>query len=151
MEKILSIKNGKTLFLKYGYTNLNVYCNCTETERAAILEAVETKGRLTNWSKIKQELFPPVKKKINTGTIQEAHNKTQKELVVAKEEIKELKTKKIPYDKMKEQLAAAKKEIKTLKMENELLKATLEQYRNSASLFLAQVPDFKNIGNRLNV
>ena len=62
IEKILSLDDGKELFIKYGRANIQTYYYSTDEERAAILNEVVTKNRLSTWAAIKRELYPNTKK-----------------------------------------------------------------------------------------
>lgn len=66
ISNILSLDNGKELLLKYGRNNATTYYSSTEEERAAILNEVEKKQRLTPFAAIKRELYPSAKKEVST-------------------------------------------------------------------------------------
>lgn len=66
MEEILSLDNGKELFLKHGHTNMVTYYHSTGEERKAILNAIQKKSRLSPFSTIKRELYPNIKKLIKS-------------------------------------------------------------------------------------
>ncbi len=63
MEEIVSLDNGKELFLKHGRSNMVTYYHSTDEERKAILNVFEKKpNRVSPFSTIKRELYPNIKK-----------------------------------------------------------------------------------------
>ncbi len=62
MQNILSLDNGKELFLKHGRSNMVTYYHSTDEERKAILNVLKKEYRLSPFSTIKRELYPSIRK-----------------------------------------------------------------------------------------
>jgi len=83
IEKILSIENGKELFLEYGRDDMVYYLGCTEQERKAILKEAKISPISKSFYAHKEKLFPrpKVKQKVTpiTNGYKEKYEKLKEE------------------------------------------------------------------------
>ena len=104
IEDILSLDNGKELFLKYGRSNMSTYYNSTKKERKAILDMAEGnngKRRLSPFQVLKRDAFPSIKqKKVSKINIESA-----------KKMIKNIKNWKTKYEEEKKKRIKIEKEF----------------------------------------
>jgi hypothetical protein len=93
MEQICKLKNGRKLFLKYGFANMSTYCNSTETEREAIVKKHKTCVASRSFISIKRELFPPTAKEQKAVDYKAKYAEAKKEIERLKSKIEVMKSK----------------------------------------------------------
>ena len=91
MEQICKLKDGRKLFLKYGFGNMSTYCNSTEPERSAIIEKHKTCVASRSFISIKRELFPPKTKEKKAVDYKIKYNEAKKEIEKLKIKIETMK------------------------------------------------------------
>jgi uncharacterized protein YqgV (UPF0045/DUF77 family) len=93
MEQIYKLKDGKKLFLKYGFCNMSTYLNSTETEREAIITKYKTCVSSRSFISIKRELFPPKSKEKQAVDYKAKYNEAKKEIEKLKTKMEAMQTK----------------------------------------------------------
>lgn len=95
-RRVLSLPNGKKLFLEYGQGNMATLVNSTENERQAILAEAKTGDVIPRFSAVKRKLFPPSPKVKVPHFWKEKYDKLKDDFDKYKEQaegkIKELET-----------------------------------------------------------